>query len=253
MSGVPVADGGRDVDPARVRYDPNVPRIVVGRDAAVIWFDAWMAVVWKPPHMLAVPAPGRRDTTNVLRFVGQRFGTALAVHRLDEETSGLMMIARTEAAQDALKARLEEHAVERVYLALVEGNYPAGPAREIRTTIVRDRGDGLRGSGPGGKPAVTWIEGIERAGKHSLVRARLETGRTHQVRIHLAELGHPVLGDPVYANRSVQRMSPRLALHATRLSLVHPFTMATLAFDAPLADDLEILRRRMVEERRSGR
>ncbi len=245
-----------------MRYDPNMPRIVVGRDAAILWFDATMAVVWKPAHMLAVPAAGRQDTNNVLRFVGQRFGTALAVHRLDEETSGLMMIARTEKAQEALKARLEAHEVERAYLALVKGVFPTGDAKEFRTTIVRDRGDGKRGSigtfdpetrrrygDQEGKLAVTWIRALERAGKHTLVEARLETGRTHQVRIHLAECGHPVLGDPIYADRGIERMSPRLALHAARLAFVHPFTGVKHAFEAPLADDLEMLRRRLVDNR----
>ena len=142
------------MDPTHVRYRADAPRVTVGRDAAVLWYDQWYAVVWKPAGMLAVPAPGREDTPNVLREVGRPLGRALAVHRLDEETSGLMMVARTPAAQEAMKARLEAHAVERRYLAVVKGSFPAGPPREIRTTIVRDRGDGRRGSGQIGRAHV---------------------------------------------------------------------------------------------------
>ncbi len=253
IDGVPVADAARLVDPTRVRFDPNSPRIVVGRDAAVLWFDPHLAVVWKPPHMLAVPAPGRKDADNVLRFVGQRLGHAFPVHRLDEETSGLMLVARTEAAQEALKALFEAHEIERAYLALVRGHFPDGPARELRSMMIRDRGDGLRGSLPAGAPpygaklAVTWLQRVALCGRASLVEARLETGRTHQVRIHLAEAGYPVLGDPLYGDRASQRLAPRLALHSARLAFTHPFTSAPVRFEAPLADDLEIVRRRLVE------
>lgn len=250
---MPTADAGRTVDPERVRYKPDAPRVVVGRDAAILWFDQWFAVLWKPAGMLAVPAPGRDETPNVLKAVGRHLGRALAVHRLDEETSGLMMVARTKAAQEAMKARLEAHAVERRYLAIVKGSFPAGPPREIRTTIVRDRGDGRRGSGPGGKPAVTWLALVEALPGASVVEARLETGRTHQVRIHLAELGHPVLGDTLYGDRRAHRLIPRLALHAAVLAFTHPFTNAPHRFQAPLADDLEIARRLMLAGRGAGR
>ncbi len=224
--------------------------MVVGRDAVMLWYDQHLAVVWKPPEMLAVPAPGRHDAENVLRYVGQRLGSALPVHRLDEETSGVMLVARTDAAQEALKALFESHDIERKYLALVRGAFPAGPSREIRSMMVRDRGDGLRGSGEGflAKPAVTWVARVESYGRASLVEARLETGRTHQVRIHLAEMDHPVLGDPLYADRHTAGQAPRLALHAARLAFIHPFTGEALHFDAPLADDMEILRRRFAEK-----
>ncbi len=250
IDNVPTADAGRMVDPTRVRYDPNTPRMVVGRDAVMLWYDQHLAVVWKPPEMLSVPAPGRNDAENVLRYVGTRLGSALAVHRLDEETSGVMLVARTDAAQEALKALFESHTIERRYLALVRGAFPAGPSREMRTMMVRDRGDGLRGSGDGfmAKPAITWLARVESYGKVSLVEARLETGRTHQVRIHLAELDHPVLGDPLYADRHTQGQAPRLALHAARLAFRHPFTQEDLHFVAPLADDMEILRRRYAEK-----
>jgi hypothetical protein len=161
-----------------------------------------------------------------------------------------MLVARTDAAQFALKELFEAHTVERRYLALVRGSFPEGPAREIRTMMVRDRGDGLRGSGHSfdAKPAITWLQRVESYGKVSLVEAKLETGRTHQVRIHLAELEHAVLGDPLYADRHVAGLSSRLALHAARLAFRHPFTGEPLHFDAPLADDLEILRRKFAEK-----
>lgn len=242
----PTADPTRDVDPAMVAIRENAPRVRVGRDAVVLERDRHLAVVLKPAGMLSVPAPGRRDAPVVLREVGRALGSVFPVHRLDEETSGLMLVARSESCQQALKQMLFEHRVERGYLALVRGRFPSEP-QTVRTVLVRDRGDGLRGSGrtdsPDGKPAVTELRLVEAVGPTaSLVEARLETGRTHQVRIHLAEMGHAVLGDRIYGTRG-ELGAPRLALHAAKLELVHPITGAKLAFELPLPDDLERLRR----------
>jgi 23S rRNA pseudouridine1911/1915/1917 synthase len=182
-------------------------------------------------------------------LAGRILGEAHIVHRLDEHTSGLLLVARTLAAQTALKALLEVHAVDRRYLAIVAGSAPEGE-RRVSSVLRRDRGDGLRGSDPEGeegKPAVTYFQLRERLGpRYSLVEARLETGRTHQVRIHLAEQGLPLLGDPLYAPAGVARLWPRQALHAWSLAFRHPFTRQELRFEAPLADDLEQLRRRIL-------
>lgn len=238
LRGCPVADPGRVVDPAEVDVRPSAPRVVMGRDPLVLLRDPGFVVVWKPSGMLAVPAPHRHDPS-VLGFVRRQFGKSFPVHRLDEGTSGLMIVALREDVQEALKSLLERHLVERRYLAIVRGSL-----REpltVRNTLVRDRGDGKRGSGIGGKPAVTHFAPVEALNGATLVEAQLETGRTHQVRIHLAELGHPVLGDDLYGDGR----GGRLALHAWRLAFNHPGSNKPIALEAPLADDLEELRRKL--------
>ena len=244
LGGVPSSDLGRAVDPAEVTVNLSAPRMVVGRDPFVLHRDPDLVVVVKPAGMLSVPAPGRRDI-DVVGFVGRLFGAALAVHRLDEETSGLMMVALTARAQQALKRLLEVHEVERRYQALVDGAF-LNP-RTVDSVLFRNRGDGLRGSGEGrldaddGKRAVTHFRRLEGLRAATRIEARLETGRTHQVRIHAAESGHPILGDPLYASASIQRRSRRLALHAYRLEFRHPFG-GPLRWEIPLPDDLEALR-----------
>ena len=250
--GVPTADGGRMVEPSAVRIHHNARRIRVGRDPAVVWKDAHFCIVWKPPGLLSVAAPRRGSDDNLISLMARWFGAAHPVHRLDEPTSGLMMVALTKPAQTALKDLLAAHNIERRYLAIVAGTVPQEPMT-IRNTLVEDRGDRKRGSGPGGKPATTHFRFVEAVGRrNSLVEARLETGRTHQVRIHLSEAGFPVLGDRVYASPGVAAVGPRLALHAWRLGLKHPVTGETLRFQAPLADDLEHLRRDLVAGKRSA-
>ena len=249
LCGVPTGDGGRLVDPATVSLRPNAPRLHPGADLVLLYRDDALGVIWKPPGMLSVPAPRAGGHKNAVGLAGRILGEAHIVHRLDEHTSGLLLVARTVAAQTALKALLEVHAVDRRYLAIVAGSAPEGE-RRVSSVLRRDRGDGLRGSDPEGeegKPAVTYFQLRERLGpRYSLVEARLETGRTHQVRIHLAEQGLPLLGDPLYAPAGVARLWPRQALHAWSLAFRHPFTRQELRFEAPLADDLEQLRRRIL-------
>lgn len=254
LGGVPTADGGREVGALPVELNPRAPRLSPGRELALIAWDEDLAVVWKPPGLLSAPAPGRGREPDVLGLVARLRGAALAVHRLDEQTSGLMLVALRAPAQERLKERLERHEVERRYLALVAGEVPDEP-RVLRSHLVRNRGDGLRGSverWPHAKDpdtareAITTVRGLERLPRGvSLVEASLQTGRTHQVRVHLAEAGLPVLGDPLYAPASAARRAPRLALHAAVLGFEHPRTGQPLRFEAPLADDLERLRREL--------
>jgi 23S rRNA pseudouridine1911/1915/1917 synthase len=148
-------------------------------------------------------------------------GSGLAVHRLDEDTSGLMLVALNEATQLHLKDELAARKISRAYLAIVSPPVPAHWRLDVENTLVRDRGDGRRGSGKGAqaKRAVTHFRERQRIGKRaSLIEARLETGRTHQIRIHLSEAGHPVLGDSLYGPRKSSPM--RLALHAYSLAFV---------------------------------
>ena len=234
-----MADAGREVDPARVRWVPDARRIQVGREPVLLRHDRHFAWVWKPSGFLAVPAPGRHHPS-VVRFVERALGAGLAVHRLDEGTSGVMLVARDETSQLRMKELFEVHAVFRRYIAIVRGRVDA--PFTASSTLVRDRGDGKRGSGPGGKPATTHVAPLQPLRHATLIEAQLETGRTHQVRIHLSERGHALLGDPIYGDG---QGAPRLALHAATLGFVHPFTGERIQVDAPLADDLEILRRRM--------
>ncbi|MBT3182682.1 MAG: RluA family pseudouridine synthase [Deltaproteobacteria bacterium] len=246
--GIPTAYGGREIDAARVVIQHSAPRIRPNHDLAIIHRDPHMLIVYKPPGMLSVPSPGRRDAKNVIGVVRHILGMAFPVHRLDEFTSGLMMVALTEECQRRIKNLLFHHRVERGYLALVSGRFPEEPCT-VRTQMVRNRGDGLRGSSEdsdedGAREAITHLKLREHLGGNvSLVEARLETGRTHQVRIHLNEKGYPVLGDNLYASTGISRAAPRLALHAFKLEIRHPFTNEMLAFEAPFADDLEALRR----------
>lgn len=250
--GVPTADRGREVNAAHVKINRDARRIQPGRDLAIIYRDPHLVVVYKPAGMLAVHSPGRHNTKSVIGTVRHIFGDAYAVHRLDEDTSGLMMVALTEKCQRLIKEILFKHRVERRYLAIVGGLFPKEPCT-VKTKLVRNRGDGLRGTADdidedGAKEAVTHLRLIEHLGKKaSLVEARLETGRTHQVRIHLSEKRYPILGDNLYAPPAFARVSQRLALHAFKLGIKHPITGKQLSFEAPLADDLEALRRRLLQ------
>jgi len=169
------------------------------------------------------------------------------VHRLDKETSGLLVFARTPQAERDLGLQFRQHTVVRRYLALVPG---VPKPQTISNFLVRDRGDGRRGSTPlsnMGKRAVTHIEIEEQLKGYTLLSCRLETGRTHQIRIHLSEAGHPICGDKVYCKRANgdefedRSGAPRLALHATELGFVHPFTNAKLHWTMPLPNDLQKL------------
>jgi 23S rRNA pseudouridine1911/1915/1917 synthase len=167
------------------------------------------------------------------------------VHRIDKETSGLVVFARTPLAERELGRQFHAHTVVRRYLALVPGYLSP---QTIRSSLVRDRGDGRRGSSeaPGqGKEAVTHIDVVERLPGFTLLSCRLETGRTHQIRIHLAEASHPVCGEKVYTKRrDGSEMSstgdcPRLFLHAAELGFKHPATGKEMHWLMPLPPDLE--------------
>jgi 23S rRNA pseudouridine1911/1915/1917 synthase len=169
------------------------------------------------------------------------------VHRLDKETSGLIVLARTVAAERGLGRQFRAHTVSRRYLAIVPGLVP--PQR-LASRLVRDRGDGRRGSTTNksaGKAAITHVEVVERVADYTLLSCRLETGRTHQIRIHLAELGHPICGEKVY-NRETGGSAkpdasgaPRLALHAAELGFRHPVSGEPLYWQMPLPTDLKTI------------
>lgn len=189
---------------------------------------------------LAAIASLRRRPGDLPQILPQLF----RVQRLDRETSGLVVFARTKTAAKGLVPQFAEHTATRIYHAVVIGN-PS--AQIISTGLVRDRGDGLRGSPSdqrGGLRAVTHVRPLEPLGHYTLVECRLETGRTHQIRIHLAEQGHPVCGDSKYQQRRDgtnipdDSDAPRLALHAAHLSFSHPRTGAVMEFHADWPMDL---------------
>ncbi|MDP1798213.1 MAG: RluA family pseudouridine synthase [Planctomycetaceae bacterium] len=163
----------------------------------------------------------------------------LRVQRLDRETTGIIVFARTTPAAAVLIDQFAEHRAERVYYAVVPG---CPPVTTIRSHLVRDRGDGHRGSSPDGKhgvPAVTHVRPLETRGGFTKVECRLETGRTHQIRIHLSELGFPVCGDREYgATEPSRNEPPRLALHAAFLAFIHPATQQRMEFNSPWPEDL---------------
>ena len=176
------------------------------------------------------------------------------VHRLDKETSGLVVFARSVLAERALGLQFRKHTVVRRYLAVVPGILSA---QTIRSNLVEDRGDGRRGSTrlpDVGKEAVTHVTVEERLPGYTLLSCRLETGRTHQIRIHLSEAGHPVCGDKVYVRRpdgttfEDRSGATRLALHATELGFAHPVTREALHWAMPLPADM----RKLVDRLRAG-
>jgi 23S rRNA pseudouridine1911/1915/1917 synthase len=175
----------------------------------------------------------------------------LPIHRLDKETSGLVVFARTPAAASHLGKQFRAHTIDRCYLALVRGRARSG---RIESYLVADRGDGRRGSTPNateGKRAVTHVRVVEDLGDYTLVECRLETGRTHQVRIHLGEQGTPLCGERVYDRPLHGAPLPdasgakRPMLHAARLGFVHPGTHKRMAWEAPPPADMAKLLARL--------
>jgi 23S rRNA pseudouridine1911/1915/1917 synthase len=220
-------------------------------DLDVIHEDDDVLVVAKPAGLVVHPGSGNWAGTMLNALLHRvpalkSLPRAGIVHRLDKETSGLLVVAKTEEAMQDLVRQLQARTVKRTYLAIARGAVPGEgtvdapigrhPAQRTRMAVV-----------PGGKPAVTHYRVRERFGAHALVECDLETGRTHQIRVHLASIGHPLEGDPVYGARGARRL-PRQALHAWKLAFVHPRTGRPVRFTAPPPADFEAL----VDELRRG-
>ena len=241
----------------------KLPLDIVHQDAAVI-------VINKPPGVVVHPGAGNREHTLQNALLAhdtrlKRVPRAGLVHRIDKDTSGLLVVARTLEAHTALVAELAAHQIGREYLALCTGamtgggtvDEPIGRHRTQRTRMTV-RSDG--------RQAVTHYRIERRFRAHTLARVHLETGRTHQIRVHMAHVGYPIVGDPAYGGRRrlpagaspelVQALQtfPRQALHAARLTLTHPKSGKRVTFDAPLPDDLagllDALARDLAEPRR---
>ncbi|MBF6600342.1 MAG: RluA family pseudouridine synthase [Dehalococcoidia bacterium] len=210
----------------------------------VIFEDADLIVINKPAGMTVHPAPGHTAATLVnavlahsddLSGVGGVIRPGI-VHRLDRDTSGIIVVAKNDATHNALAGQLKERQVEKTYVALVEGT-PQPPAGTIDAPIARDPRNRQRMAiVEGGREAVTAYTLIERSRGVSLVEARPKTGRTHQIRVHLAAIGHPIVGDRVYGHASA--LVARQFLHARRIAFTHPRTGERVEFEAPLPEDL---------------
>jgi 23S rRNA pseudouridine1911/1915/1917 synthase len=233
-------EGGEELEvalPEPARLEPSE------KPLEVVYEDEHLLVIDKPAGLVVHPAAGHEGETLVNRRVG--LGAAGGdparpgiVHRLDRGTSGLLLVARSETAYERLSAAIRERQVERRYLALVRGA-PKSRTGRIDAAIGRDRTDRTRRSIDTETPrdAVTWFAVRERLGERTLLEVRLETGRTHQIRVHLEAIGLPVSGDPVYGAARDLGLD-RQFLHAHALAFDHPTTGTRLAFESPLPSDL---------------
>jgi len=244
---------------------PHVARRQAIEQEAILYFDHHVVVVNKPSGVVTVPFgdetkdEARATLDAVIREVlakkaeakgGSRGRAPLGVvHRLDKETSGVLVFARTLEAKQNLSQQFREHTPDRRYFALIHG--VLNGKRTIESQLIENRGDGLRGSSKGGRRegqrAVTHIESLEPLRGATLVACVLETGRTHQIRIHLSEQGHPVIGDPVYIRnyRGEKIVAPRTMLHAAELGFNHPVTDERLTFSAPPPADFRGVHRKL--------
>jgi 23S rRNA pseudouridine1911/1915/1917 synthase len=251
---------GEEVD---VTDEPAPPARVPQR-IVIRHLDEHLVVMEKPAGLATVRHPAEREWTAkrralsptldeiVSRSIAQQERRARKdlprrlriVQRLDKETSGLVVFARTVAAERGLGQQFHAHTVTRMYHAIIPGFLPP---RRIVSQLIRDRGDGRRGStqlAGQGKEAITQVGVLEKLAGFTLLWCRLETGRTHQIRIHLAEAGHPICGERVYNRRPEGSVmadlsgAPRLALHAAELGFVHPVTGKTLHWTMSLPEDL---------------
>lgn len=223
----------------------------------IVYEDSSVLVVDKPAGMVVHPAPGSPSGTLVNALV-YRYGDQLSsingvirpgiVHRIDKDTSGLLMVARNDQAHEFLSRQLAEHSITRKYSAIVLDNIKEDSGT-IEGPIGRDPRNRLRNAVvPEGRPAVTHYRVLERFGTHTLIEAQLETGRTHQIRVHMSSHRHPLLGDALYGPSANSLGARRQMLHAGVLGFVHPESHAYLEFSSNLPEDfsevLEKLRRR---------
>ncbi|HEU5060729.1 MAG TPA: RluA family pseudouridine synthase, partial [Kofleriaceae bacterium] len=239
-AGQPVAAGQR----VELRMASPRPRDARS-EVRIVHEDAQVVVIDKPAGISTVPFEARETGTAMdrLREAWRRQGkaaTAVAlhiVHRIDRDTSGLVLFAKSKRAEIALAAQFRAHTIERRYRCVAHGEVTF---RRVESYLVRDRGDGLRGSTRAarqGKRSVTHVEVLERRARGTVCAVRLETGRTHQIRIHFAEMGHPLIGETVYIRDWLKAgrepiAAERLMLHAEVLGFAHPVSGDRLRFES---------------------
>ena len=260
MDGVIERDPSVRVEPDSVVVDPSAPKLSRGVLAKekILYTDPHLAVVNKPAGLLTIPYTDERDTLidqlrTALRRRSKKFAPPLGiVHRLDKGTSGVLVFSRNLAAKRHLAGLFRSHTIERRYEALVHGQ---AERTSHESWLIANRGDGLRGSWgvfrrPLGKRpqdarwSRTHVKSVERFEGASLLTVELETGRQHQIRIHLSEVGHPIVGEKVYIrdykNQNMPVIeAPRPMLHARTLGFEHPVTGEMMRFEAPRPPDFE--------------
>jgi len=233
----------------------------------IVHEDSELLVINKPPGLVVHPGAGNPEGTLLNALVAHapklaQLPRAGIVHRLDKDTSGLLVVAKTERARQNLIEQLQEHSVEREYLAIVNGVMVAGGT--IEAPIGRHRTQRTRMAvSSQGKPAVSHYRVMKKYRAHTLVQVRLESGRTHQIRVHMAHLHYPVVGDPVYGGRlkiptgasenlkKVLRGFRRQALHALKLSLVHPKTGKRVQWATSVPEDMSRLMEALASDART--
>ncbi|WP_193182919.1 RluA family pseudouridine synthase [Nisaea sediminum] len=223
----------------------------------VVYEDKDLIVVDKPAGMVVHPAPGSSDGTLVNALLAHCGGSLSGiggvrrpgiVHRIDKDTSGLMVVAKSDEAHHGLVVQFAAHTIERLYRAVTRG-VPTKRADRIEGAIGRSQRNRKKMAvTSNGKPAVTHYKVIERFGtRAALVECRLETGRTHQIRVHMSHIGHPLIGDPLYGrghkagDPEAVKAFRRQALHAAVIGFEHPVTKEWLRFESALPDDMEAL------------
>ena len=234
----------RPGDQVEITLPESAPARIEAQDIPleILYQDADLAVVYKPSGMVVHPAAGNPDGTLVnallhsldeLSGIGGEIRPGI-VHRIDKDTSGLLLVAKNDFSHAALSEQIKEHSVQRAYLAIVQGGFredegtvegPIGrhPVDRKRMAIV-----------PNGKEAATHWRVLERLRGATLIECRLTTGRTHQIRVHMASIGHPLLGDPLYGPKKMPHpISGGQLLHAFRIGFVHPRSGEEMLFEAP--------------------
>ncbi|MBX9815701.1 MAG: pseudouridine synthase [Proteobacteria bacterium SG_bin5] len=260
--GKPTRDPARKTEAGQA-FSIAIPRPAPAHNEAqpiplnVIYEDAHLIVVDKPAGLVVHPAAGNLDGTLVNALLhhcaGQLSGIGGVarpgiVHRIDKDTSGLIVAAKHDRAHEGLARQFAAHSIDRRYKAIVQG-HPKPSEGRVDAPLARSPANRKKiAIVPGGKRAVTHYRTLETLRHSALVECRLETGRTHQVRVHMASLGHALLGDPVYARlpqslrACVETLNfRRQALHAARLGFIHPISSNALAFESELPADMQEL------------
>ncbi|WP_448502533.1 RluA family pseudouridine synthase [Sphingomonas sp.] len=243
----------------RIAVPPAAPTHNVAQDIAlaIAFEDEHLIVVDKPAGLVVHPAAGNPDGTLVNALLHHCGGSLSGiggvarpgiVHRIDKDTSGLIVAAKTDPAHEGLARQFKDHSIDRRYRAIVSGR-PLPPSGVIDAPLARSSANRKKiAVVASGKRAITHFSTIRALREAALVECRLETGRTHQVRVHMASIGHPLLGDPVYGRtRAVHRSAletlgfRRQALHAAHLGFIHPVKSVALAFDSEMPRDMQEL------------
>lgn len=227
----------------------------------IIYQDEYLAVVNKPQGMVVHPAPGNYDKTlvNALLYHLDKLSSINGVirpgivHRLDKDTSGLLVVAKSDAAHRSLSNQLKTHSVKREYIALVHFNLKDDNGT-IDAPIGRDLKDRKRMAViyKNSKDAITHYKVLKRYNKYTLLSVKLETGRTHQIRVHFSNINHPIVGDPVYSKINNEFKIERQLLHSKRLKFMHPITNVEMNFECDLPNHFKSVLEKLEKEIYNG-